>query len=648
MKNLQFNKKLKKAIKLDNRSQKVDSLQGGTAYTYKALMGLVSILTTKKFDKDTFFRTNMQEWQALKDAVDECVRVYGAETTAKAIVYCRTKDGGMRTASHLAATQLMKYLSGKEWGRLFFTKYDKHSDRGGVVFRIDDAMAIAATYLSIRANELGRDISKLHKPFKNLSMPNAMRRGLRIALEGADWYELAKYQSKGAVISLADLINLCHPKPENANPKAWRWIPFAEFEKNMQSNITPRNKKAIEARIEKERARMDTETGNVRIHAFTAAVNGWLKQENTKENMNSAAGQEIASQLREGKITKAEAEVKLVAKKSDNFSQLISTRKIGYYALIRGLREIHEVLIKTQDKTLLDKTCALIEDKKLCRQSLIWPAQLEKAYEIMLEIGSPVSRILAKSVVNIYDTACKNLEELGYFGRSAVVIDSSGSMGGTSNHAHKRDKQGNPVFGRPKSRFEIACLIGATIAKGVNGDLYQFADGCGPIAINHTQPAFSIAAQASRREKLNDFGVGTNIASIFDGNYDRGWGDGPKKGAPLVKRGVGIKPCERIFIISDMQNGCRDSAYRALLDWEKRNNLSNTYVYLINVNAYGTTAMPDATDKRIINVSGWSFEMLANMVKNEVDPHALFKTIEEVNMSPKLYGKAYAKTKAEV
>ena len=111
--------------------------------------------------------------------------------------------------------------------------------------------------------------------------PNALKKGFAKAFDKFDGYQLAKYKGDNKEVKLVDLVNIVHPVP------------------------TERNKVALES-----------------------LVKGELKNTQTWESMLSQAGQ------------MAESEEDLTKLKADAWGELISTRKIGYFALLRNLRNI--------------------------------------------------------------------------------------------------------------------------------------------------------------------------------------------------------------------------------------------------------------------------------------------------------------------
>lgn len=93
----------------------------------------------------------------------------------------------MRSISHALASYLAAPLSGKPYSKSFYEK---------VIHRPDDVTEILSMYLS----ECGQ------------SIPNAMRKGFKVALEKFDDYQLAKYRGENKSLKMVDVVNLIHAK----------------------------------------------------------------------------------------------------------------------------------------------------------------------------------------------------------------------------------------------------------------------------------------------------------------------------------------------------------------------------------------------------------------------------------------------------
>jgi hypothetical protein len=443
---------------------------------------------------------------------------------AKALIYARTVMG-QRTVTHFGAVDLAKALSGDELGARFFSKRDRNKNKGGIIFRLDDMLEITACY-------------QARNPGKPLS--NAIKKGFKSALESADEYELAKYQAGGRDISLVDIVNLVHPKPSE--------------------KMTP---------------------------VFAKLMKGELKQFNTVEDKNTKAGQEVAAKVKAGEITKEEATKVLAEAKEDNYDELISTRKIGYLALVRNLRNI----LKTGAKADVVKgACELLMDEKMVRKSLVFPHQIDLALEIMLdEFGASGARPFINALNTAYELAIPNLTELFTSGRTAVVFDTSGSM--STPIALTAGKRGS------EAAVTKASLIAATLAKGIGADVYHFASNCEQIKFNPLDSVNTIKKHLAAHQ--GRVGHGTDFGSIF--------------------KTIGNK-YDRVFIISDMQGA----------DYLNKTAYGNMHIYSVDICGYGTTMFKPGNT--VYKIYGYSADIYELIKKVEIDPQVLIKAIEAIEI----------------
>jgi hypothetical protein len=500
----------------------VTNHQGGTGYALDAKSELISILATGLDNK--FYESLGEREIRLSNVIADVVK-QDKSFAAKALVYARTVMG-QRTVTHFGAVQLAKHLSGDELGTRFFSKRARKENKGGIIFRLDDMLEIAACYKALN-------------PGKQLS--NGIKKGFKSALESADEYELAKYQAKNKDISLVDIVNLVHPKPSEKM-----------------------------------------------VAVFAKLMKGELKQFNTVEDKNTKAGQEIAAKVKSGELTKEQAEVELKEAKEDNFGELIATRKIGYLALLRNLRNI----LKTGGNVeLIKNACELLTDVKLIKQSLVFPHQIDLALEVMLdEFGGSGAMPFIKALNDAYELAIPNLTELFTNGKTAVVFDSSGSMSSRIALAGGRK-------GGSEDAIAKAALIAATLAKGIGADVYHFADSCETVKFNPLDSVNTIKKQFL--SKQGSVGYGTSFSSIADtlGNkYDR------------------------VFVISDMQGK----------DYMDRTSLKGAHIYAVDLTGYGTTMFKPGS--KTYQIFGYGADIYELVKKVEIDPKVLIKEIEAIEI----------------
>ena len=482
-----------------------------------------------------FYETETDQTRRLKEAIDATVKSRGVEFVAKALVYARDVVG-QRSVTHVGSVFLAPHLSGQELGKYVFTKRVRHENKGGVVYRLDDMLEIIACYMA-------------KNPGKRL--PNSMTKGFKLALESADTYELAKYQASSRGISLVDVVNLVHPRPR----------------KDMEET-------------------------------FKLLMEGELKQFNTAEDKNSSAGQEVADKVRKGEITKDEAEKELKEKKTENWRELLSSKKIGYLSLLRNLRNI--IKDSGSDSEEMGMATELLTNEDFIRKSKVWPHQIDLALEVLMdEFSQNDVRRLVPALTTAYELSVPNLEG-EFHGRTAVVIDTSGSMFGSS---------WNPLFvnGKKTNRapIEKASLIGATLAKGIGADLFQFAERSAVVKYN---PMDSI--NTIKNKVLNEQGsVGhsTDLRPFF--------------------RDIDNVKYDRIFIISDMQTNSHTG--QAVSRYADKN--GQPHMYNIHLSGYGTTILPKSQPKNY-QLFGYGSDVYELAKKVEINPQELIDEIERIQL----------------
>lgn len=538
--------------------------EGGQGFTQRPEAELIGLLSTGI--QNTFYEKESERETRLKALVDKLSKT-NKLFVAKALVYARSVFG-QRTVTHLGAVDLLPHLSGDVLGKRFFTKRDRKANRGGIVYRLDDMAEILACYMA--KNKI--------KVEDKWTMPRAMKLGFKAAIEDADTYELAKYQLKGNAVSLVDIVNLVHPVPSKRNGTIK--VSLDEFKKAIAGT-----------KFEKEYdfSQLKADETVMEIPALRALVLGILKQFNTVEDKNTDAGQEVAELVKSGEVTKEEAEKLLVEKKTENYEELIKTKKIGYLALLRNLRNI----IKTGNSELLDMACELLVNKDFIRKSLVWPHQIDLCNEVLQSEFRPTQ--LGKVLIALntaYERSIPNLKELMPERKTAVVYDSSGSMSTQiSLEEHKRGIA---------SALDKAALIGATFAKGLNADVYTFANSCRMCTFNPTDSVNTIKKSILSSAMHG----GTVWGTIF----------------PELLRQGGY---ERIIIISDEQS--HDNALNSYKEY--CNKYGTPYLYIVNICGYGPTVNIKENDKTY-RLFGYTQDIYMKATTAEIN---IDQVIEQIN-----------------
>jgi len=225
-----------------------ENLAGGQAYQLDEKMEFATILLTS-FLKDQFYRSENETIDRIEALMKQ---IKDKKFLAKSAIYART-EFGMRSVSHLVAAKIISSISGQEWAKNFIDK---------VVYRPDDMTEIWSCY--------SKD---------NKKIANSLKKGIALAFQKFNEYNLAKYRGENKEYSLVDLANYCHPKANDA---------------------------------------------------ITKLMKGELKSTETWETKLTQAGQ---------KATNAEEKEEL---KKEAWESLLKEKKLPYFACLRNLRNIIE------------------------------------------------------------------------------------------------------------------------------------------------------------------------------------------------------------------------------------------------------------------------------------------------------------------
>ena len=351
----------------------------------------------------------------------------------------------------------------------------------------------------------------------NPKFPNALKKGFAKAFDKFDGYQLAKYKGENKEVKLVDIVNLVHPVP------------------------TMRNKEALESLIK-----------------------GELKNTQTWESKLSAVGQQ------------AESEEDLAELKSNAWSELIETKKIGYFALLRNLRNII-----TQSPQSVKAACEMLVDERLIKNSRVLPFRFATAYDEINKIGSSKEvRDVLMAINQSLEVSVQNVPK--FDGETLVVMDVSGSMMGRAS--------------------EIASLFGAVLAKANNCDVMTFATNADYKSYNPMDSVMSI------RSSFRYSGGGTNFKSIFQ---------------------KANKKYDRIIILSDMQGWMGYTTPSSEFKSYKSKFGANPFVYSWDLAGYGTLQFPE---NNVFALAGFSDKVFDIMKMMELDKKALYNEINAIQL----------------
>lgn len=366
----------------------------------------------------------------------------------------------------------------------------------------------------------------------NKRLSSAMQFGFRKAIEKFDEYQLAKYRGENRDVSLVDMVRLVRPASTSPN-----------------------------------------------INAIGKLINGELKSTETWEAKLTTAGQ-TAETVEEKQELKKEA-----------WTELVMSRKIGYFALLRNLRNI-----MNQAPDVIDVACELLVNPKLIKTSLVLPFRYLTAIN-EIDTSSAIGRKVVAAIHKAFEISLDNIPDLP---NTLVVVDNSGSMSGDWGN-------GGNHFGW-MTHAQLGAMFGMMVAKRSNADLMEFGTTARYIQYSLNEDVFKFAKNF---KQLNDVGHGTNFHSIFD---------------------TANKKYDRIIIFSDMQGwqgGNKISpGSMALAAYNQKYN-ANPYIYSFDLNGYGSLQFPAS---KVFQLAGFSDKVFDLIGKLEEDPATLVKKIKAVEL----------------
>lgn len=350
----------------------------------------------------------------------------------------------------------------------------------------------------------------------NKSLPSALKKGFRNKMSKLSAYEIAKYRGEGKQWKMVDLTNLVHPKPTEQN-----------------------------------------------MEAYSALVADTLRNTDTWETKLSAAGNEE-------NVEEAKAEA---------WKELVENKTIGYFALLRNLRNIIQ-----QAPTLVPAVAEMLVDEKRIRKSLVLPFRYLTAIREIESINSSESRKIVMALNKAVEISCVNVPT--FEGKTLVVLDESGSMGSFTN---------------PSSAWSIGSVFAAVILKtNPEADFMTFDTRARYKVFNPQDSVYTIA-----RNDPN--GGGTDFKCIFT----------------AINKGY-----DRIIVLSDMQGWVGYHTPQAEFNHYKTQYGVNTKVFSFDLTGYGTTQFSG----NVFALAGFSEKTLEVMAILEKDKNAMINEINKISL----------------
>lgn len=293
--------------------------------------------------------------------------------------------------------------------------------------------------------------------------------------------------------------------------------------------------------------------------AIEKLINGELKSFDTWESELSAVGSDVEA-------------------KKAVWRRLLAENKLGYFALLRNLRNI----IQLEDKELKEMAFNAMLDEKAIKRSMLLPFRFSTAYDEMAKIDSDAMRVVSRAC----EIACNNVPKLD--GKTLIALDVSGSM----SNCRVSD---------------IASLFTAVLLKSNDCDLITFSDDATYRRVNTDDSVMTI------KNSIKYAYGGTNFEAIFQ---------------------TANKAYDRVILLSDMQswiqNGwCCKSPKAAYEKYKRDFSAPNCKFYSIDLAGYGTMQLPQPD---VYCLAGFSEKIFDLMKHFECDKNALVSAINNVNL----------------
>jgi len=370
------------------------------------------------------------------------------------------------------------------------------------------------------------EIAAYFKAHGGKNLPNAMKKGFAAAFDKFDAYQIAKYRGEGKAVKLIDIVNMVHPMPNHKNATALQNL-----------------------------------------------VDGTLKNTETWEVLLTQAGQNARNEAEKNRL------------KLQVWNHLLREGKLGYFALVRNLRNI----LAMGNGRLVDLACQQLTDRNRIKNSLVLPFRLIVAWKQLKDTGTN-GRKVRNALETAIDIACDNVP---YLENTLVVIDNSGSM-------HQKVSNSDQMLCN-----EMGAAFGMMLAKRCNADLIEFGTKARYIRYGLRD---SVMEFSKNFEANNRVGHGTNFHSIFQ---------------------TANRKYDRIVIFSDMQGWIGHFNPTNAFNIYKAKNKANPFIYSFDLAGYGSLQFPE---NKVFCLAGFSEKVFDLMRVLETNPKALIQEIEAIEL----------------
>ena len=286
--------------------------------------------------------------------------------------------------------------------------------------------------------------------------------------------------------------------------------------------------------------------------------------------------------------------------RAQNYKAMLAERKLGIMGALKNIKNIVEA---NADEETVDMLCSLLSNEKVVLKSRLLPFRFVQAYNAVEAMG--IDRFLAKKLLKAIEQgfiiSANNIPIVEGDEKIAIMLDESGSMGSGSNE---------------KSPFSIGKTLMASMMTGLDKDNvvgYLWADSARQVDIDMSPMNFV--------KNTHTHGMGTDLGSAIKGLID-------------TKTYV-----DKIVIFTDMQQNSigryswgssTNKSFPQMVNDYRRIN-PKVKVLFWNLQGYGT-GTPMKLDNNVLEVSGFSDNMLSVAAKMWQDKNALIKEIENVSL----------------
>lgn len=512
---------------LPNHAPDAVNMEKAPAWQMSPKLELAAILLTSLMT-DQFYRSSQETKERIATLTAQ-----EPKFAAQAALYAR-REFGMRSASHVAAAAIAQSAKGATWTKDFFRK---------IVYRPDDMAEILAL-LSDNKGQLN-------------AVPNSVKKGFGQAISQLSPYQLAKYRLEGHKVNLADIVNLCHPKPSEKNREALKSL--------MQGTLRQQEENATwEARL-------------------------------------SAAGQEQGAD-------EAETAELQAAAKEQAWSDLLSDNKLGYFALLRNLRNIH-----SQAPEALDLALEQLRDPARIKKSLVFPYRYLTAMQ-----HTPDDPRIRAAISDAADIALDNAPLLP--GRTLVCVDNSGSMHhAVSPAVRARNINRRMPAGESNVQPDKTILEQVTAAH----QAAMFAAALFKASPQNKESQVDIITFGQDAKYRRDLNPRDSLLSLTFGLIENQGGTSYQ--AIFRKAAEEKQVYDRVIILSDSQSWLGHPGQTGLKNYRQATG-ANPAIYAVDLVSYGTLQFPE---EKCAAIAGFSEKIFDLMALLEEDRNALLNRIEE-------------------